>query len=92
MKKLIPLILLTALVGCATNSGVVPIGNDQFFINKQAATGLTGIGNLKAEAINEGTVFCNAMKKEFELISDDQSRGLQIYGNYPWVEITFQCK
>tara|TARA_B100000886_G_scaffold178923_1_gene122654 strand:+ start:350 stop:628 length:279 start_codon:yes stop_codon:yes gene_type:complete len=92
MNKLIPLILLTALVGCATNSGVVPIGNDQFFINKQAATGFSGLGNLKAEAINEGTVFCSAMKKEFELVSDNQSEGLQILGNYPWVEITFQCK
>jgi hypothetical protein len=80
------------LVSCATNSGVVPIGSEQFFISKQAATGFTGLGNLKAEAIKEGTVFCNAMKKEFELGSQDQSEGLQVLGNFPRVEITFICK
>ena len=80
------------LVSCATNSGVVPIGSEQFFISKQAATGFTGLGNLKAEAIKEGTVFCNAMKKEFELVSQDQSEGLQVLGNFPRVEITFICK
>jgi len=68
------------------------VGNEQFFISKQAATGFTGLGNLKAEAIKEGTVFCNAMKKEFELVSQDQSEGLQVLGNYPRVEITFICK
>ena len=68
------------------------MGNEQFFISKQAATGFTGLGNLKAEAIKEGTVFCNAMKKEFELVSQDQSEGLQVLGNYPRVEITFICK
>ena len=80
------------LASCATNSGVVPIRSEQFFISKQAATGFTGLGNLKAEAIKEGTVFCNAMKKEFELVSQDQSEGLQVLGNYPRVEITFICK
>ena len=80
------------LASCATNSGVVPIGNEQFFISKQAATGFTGLGNLKAEAIKEGTVSCSAMKKEFELISQDQSEGLQVLGKFPRVEITFICK
>jgi len=80
------------LASCATNSGVVPIGNERFFISKQAATGFTGLGNLKAEAIKEGTVFCSAMKKEFELISQDQSEGLQVLGNFPRVEIAFICK
>ena len=34
------------MVGCAANSGIVPIGNDTFFISKQAATGFTGLGTL----------------------------------------------
>ncbi|MDB9898351.1 hypothetical protein OAD25_01590 [Gammaproteobacteria bacterium] len=92
MKYFKYLFLISFLYSCATNSGVVPIGNEQFFISKQAATGFTGLGNLKAEAIKEGTVFCSAMKKEFELISQDQSEGLQVLGNFPRVEITFICK
>ena len=68
------------------------MGNEQFFISKQAATGFTGLGNLKAEAIKEGTQFCNAMEKEFELIAQDQSDGMHVLANFPRVEITFICK
>ena len=31
------------------------------------------------------------MSKEFELVSEDNSEGLQVLGNFPWVEITFVC-
>ena len=79
------------MVGCAANSGIVPIGNDTFFISKQAATGFTGLGTLKSEAMHEGAVFCGAMSKEFELVSEDNSEGLHVLGNFPWVEITFVC-
>ena len=79
------------MVGCAANSGIVPIGNDTFFISKQAATGFTGLGTLKSEAMQEGAVFCGAMSKEFELVSEDNSEGLHVLGNFPWVEITFVC-
>ena len=48
---------MALLIGCAANSGVVPIGNDTFFVSRQAATGFTGLGTLKAEAMREGTVF-----------------------------------
>ena len=82
---------MTLLMGCAANSGIVPIGNDTFFVSRQAATGFTGLGTLKAEAMREGEVFCGAMKKEFELVSEDNSEGLHILGNFPWVEITFVC-
>ena len=79
------------MVGCAANSGIVPIGNDTFFISKQAAIGFTGLGTLKSEAMQEGAVFCGAMSKEFELVSEDNSEGLHVLGNFPWVEITFAC-
>jgi len=92
VNKIFIILSFLIISSCAINSGIVPVGNEQFFISKQAATGFTGLGNLKAEAIKEGTVFCNAMKKEFELVSQDQSEGLQVLGNYPRVEITFICK
>ena len=82
---------MALLIGCAANSGVLPIGNDTFFVSRQAATGFTGLGTLKAEAMREGSVFCGAMNKEFELVSEDNSEGLQVLGNFPWVEITFVC-
>ncbi len=36
LKYLIPILLLA---GCASNSGVVPMGNDTYMVSRQAATG-----------------------------------------------------
>ena len=91
MKRILSIACILIVASCASNSGIVPIGKEQFFISKQAATGFTGLGTLKAEAIKEGTQFCNAMKKEFELVSQNNSEGLHVLGNYPFVEITFTC-
>ena len=92
MKKLLSMVCILIVASCASNSGVVPIGKQQFFISKQEATGFTGSGILKAEAIKEGTEFCTSMKKEFELVSQNNSEGLHVLGNFPFVEITFICK
>ena len=86
MKKLLPLILLTALVGCATNSGVIPISENQFFISKKEQPVVFLFkGSLKAEAIQEGQSFCRGLSKEFELISD---KSVPIPAS---VEIIFSC-
>src|SRR5205807_8672583 len=54
----------SALLGaCASNSGVVPIGPDTFMISRQAATGFTGSGNLKADALREAKQYCASLKK-----------------------------
>lgn len=59
--------LLLALAGCASNTGVVPIGKNHYTIAKQQATGFPGLGNLKAEIIAEATAFCMGKGLEFEL-------------------------
>ena len=93
-KKITALLLASIISSCAYNSGVVPIGNEEFFISKQAKSGFKGLANLKAEAIQEGTQFCNAMNKEFELvtpIAEPSNISIRI-GSFPRVEITFLCK
>src|SRR4051812_44482738 len=64
-------ILLTfvglAMTACASHTGVVARGNDQFMIAKQQATGFPGLGNMKAEIIQEGTQHCVTLGRQFEL-------------------------
>lgn len=45
--------VLLVLSGCASNSGVVGTGPDTFMVSRQAATGFSGLGTLKADAIRE---------------------------------------
>jgi len=37
------------LFGCASHTGIVPMGGDVFVTSKQAATGVPGLGTLKAD-------------------------------------------
>jgi hypothetical protein len=86
------LLLLTAsLTGCASQSGVVPTGGDGYLISKQAATGFPGLGNLKAEALQEGSQYCTSHGREFLLTRSTETQPPYLLGNYPRAEIEFRC-
>lgn len=90
MKRLVLLVSL-ALAGCASSSGVVRLGSDQFFISKQAATGFTGMSALRAEALQEAYAECSKYGKSVDVVSTDEAQPPYILGNYPRVDITFRC-
>jgi hypothetical protein len=46
--KLMWFILFLFLTSCAQNSGIIPMGADTYMVSRQAATGFTGMGTLKA--------------------------------------------
>lgn len=60
-------------------------------VTRQAATGFSGAGTLKAEAIVEGNVFCSRMNKQFELTSAVEAKPPYVFGNYPKADVMFKC-
>lgn len=90
MKKFLMLAMI-ALTGCASNSGTVAIGPDTYFVSKQAATGFTGIGTFKGEAIGEAGQFCTSNGKTVKVITQKDAEPPFILGNFPKTEITFRC-
>lgn len=76
---------------CASNSGVVPIGPDTFMVSRQAATGFTGHGNLKAEALREAEDYCTGRKKVMQIVNSTESQPPYIFGNFPKAEVQFMC-
>ena len=92
ITKLIVVSLMMELVtGCASHSGVIPMSQDKFMITKQAATSLSGIGNLKAEVMQEAISFCGAIDKDMSQLTFDQTKSPNILGNYTRVELQFSC-
>ena len=83
--------LAIILIGCASHTGVIPMGKDTFMIAKQQATGFPGLGNMKAEIIGEGSRHCASIGKEFQVVSINETQPPYILGNYPRSEITFMC-
>ena len=87
------LISLTALFasGCATNSGVVPVGQNTYMVSRQAATGFSGSGKLKAEAFQEASEYCTKISKYLQVVSTEEAKPPFILGNFPKAEVQFRC-
>lgn len=91
VAKLAILAIPLSLCGCAANSGVVPMGGGSFMVSRQAATGFSGTGNLKASAVKDASAYCAAHGQDFEVTSATQNEGPFILGKYPRAEVNFRC-
>lgn len=79
------------LAGCAANSGVVQIGKETYMVSRQAATGFSGSGTLKAEAFQEATTYCESQSKSLQVVSTHEAMPPYILANFPKAEIQFMC-
>lgn len=90
MKRLIhaPVFMLTA---CASNTGIVLIGQDTYMVSRQAATGFSGSGSLKAEAFQEANAYCMAQGKSLQVVNAVDAQPPFVLCNYPKAEVQFTC-
>ena len=79
------------VTGCAANSGVAPIGPNTFMVSRQAASGFSGSGTLKAEALNEANQFCAARDKSMYALTWTEAAPPYVMGNFPKAEVQFMC-
>jgi len=92
MKNSLIYLICLFLVSCASNSGVVSIGDDEYFIAKQASTGFPGTGGIKTDALKEAGAYCKSQNKSLDIIDLDENEGPFVLGKYPRVELTFNCE
>jgi hypothetical protein len=90
MKKL-TILIFVSLAGCASNSGVVPMGGETYMVSRQAASGFSGMGTLKADAMREAYDQCNNTGKVVKVIETIDAQPPYIFGNFPKTEIRFEC-
>ncbi|MHC6186174.1 hypothetical protein ACYU0V_08560 [Acinetobacter sp. X9] len=79
------------IVGCAANSGIVPMGNNTYMVSRQAATGFSGMGTLKADAMKEAYQECKKTNKSVSVLETIDTKPPYIFGNFPKTEIRFKC-
>jgi len=80
-----------AIAACSSNSGVVPIGPDTFMVSRQAATGFSGSGTLKADAFREANEYCRGLGKVMQVVRTEEARPPYIAANFPKAEVQFMC-
>jgi len=91
MKRFTIYVFCLFLTGCAAKSGVVPIGPDTYMVSRQAATGFSGLGNLKAEAFQEANEYCRGQNKYIRVVNTTESAPPYVWGNFPRAEVQFMC-
>jgi hypothetical protein len=92
MSKKSAVICALCLVSCASNTGILEIGDGQLFIAKQAATGFPGTGGIKTEALEEASTYCSTKGKTLDIVKLHENEGPYVLGKYPRVELTFVCE
>ena len=80
------------LVSCASTHGVVSIGDNEFYISKLTSPSIAGTEGIKTEALKEASEFCKSKNKSLDIINLFENEGPFGFGNYPRVELTFNCK
>lgn len=83
--------MVALLGGCAANSGVVSLGADRFIVSRQAATGFSGLGTLKADALREAEQHCTKKGKAVYVLKTTESEPPYVLGNFPRAEVEFMC-
>jgi hypothetical protein len=72
---LVSISTLAILSGCATNSGVVPIGNGNYEITGSSATALTSGGSQKMKLMQAANQYCGQQGKTATLLSAQSTDG-----------------
>lgn len=87
--KLRALILASLLAGCASTTGVVPIGQNNFMISREDNGPAASLGALKAATFKEAGAFCAGQAKTLHVTKEsDTPRSL---GQFPQTTLQFQC-
>lgn len=60
-------------------------------VSRQAATGFSGSGTLKAEAFQEANAYCAGQGKTLQVVSTQEAQPPFVFGNYPKAEVQFMC-
>jgi putative hemolysin len=89
MKTTIVLCAIAALTGCASTTGVVPMGKDTYMISRSDNSPAASLGALKVETLNEASVYCAKTGNTYAVVGGyDVPRSL---GQFPQTEVQFRC-
>ena len=72
--------------------GKLTPGATEYRLFNQGATGFVSVEANRVEAESRATQFCKDAGKQYRLLQQTTSKPPHILGNYPRVEIIFECR
>jgi hypothetical protein len=77
--------------GESVTTGAGTPGNEAYRVFIQGATGFVSIQSVRDDAEQRATAFCSRKGKSMESLSETTAKPPYILGNFPRVEIVFDC-
>lgn len=90
MRKKITVIVVVALSGCATNSGIVDLGNGNYVYEKEDVMAYNG-SSTKVEILKEASAFCAKQGKQMT-VQSSSAKPYTIGSSYAGAEVQFSCR
>jgi hypothetical protein len=85
-------IALTLFLGaCSSTPNIVDLGGGRFTVSKSAMTGTSGVGTIRAAALQEATEQCRKVRRVVQVETENEREPWYVPGNYRKLEITFRC-
>jgi hypothetical protein len=92
MEAVAMLVVAAALMaGCASRSSVMPMGQGDFTITKEASSGFFGTATLKVDALQEANEYCTTFGKNVQVTNITETKPPYVLSNYPRVDLQFKC-
>jgi hypothetical protein len=89
MKKMLIVASVSVLAGCASTTGVVPMGQGTYMVSRHDNGPAASMGSVKVAALNEAGEFCQDKGGDYQVLSsNDVPRSL---GQFPQVSLQFRC-
>ncbi len=89
--KVFPYTIALLMCGCATSTGITPIGEDTYMISRNGAGFWTATATVKAEAYAEANQYCQSKDKRFQVVRASEHPASGRPGDFPGAEIQFMC-
>jgi hypothetical protein len=87
--KIYKLWLVVALAGCASTTGVISTGANQFMVSREDNGPAASLGSLKAATMKDASAHCAGQGKTMQILRETNTpRSL---GQFPHTTLHFAC-
>jgi hypothetical protein len=87
--KLAILFVAVGLTACASSTGVIPAGKDQFMISREDNGPAASLGTIKAKVFQEAGAFCSGRGQTMQIIKENDVP--RSFGQFPQTSLLFTC-
>ncbi|MBA5686723.1 hypothetical protein [Rugamonas apoptosis] len=82
-------LIAAILAGCASTTGVVSAGKDQYMIAREDNGPASSLGAIKAQVFQEAGAFCAGQGKTMQIIRENDVP--RSFGQFPQTSLQFTC-